>query len=110
LELWRGEAYNKFFDFLDEKGGFYYEVGSWILSFVSRFMYVHSAGETPPCTASVLLYLPRKSKSISSMTSAIATSLSNIVLKAMHTKGASVGVILIRILVEIFYHPPQLMR
>lgn len=26
LELWRGEAYSKFFDFLDEKGGFYYEV------------------------------------------------------------------------------------
>ncbi|KAF8636740.1 hypothetical protein AX17_003543 [Amanita inopinata Kibby_2008] len=25
LELWRGEAYSKFFDFLDEKGGFYYE-------------------------------------------------------------------------------------
>lgn len=28
LELWRGEAYSKFFDFLDEKGGFYYEVGN----------------------------------------------------------------------------------
>ncbi|KAF8701399.1 hypothetical protein AX14_000466 [Amanita brunnescens Koide BX004] len=25
LEFWRGEAYSKFFDFLDEKGGFYYE-------------------------------------------------------------------------------------
>jgi len=25
LELWRSEAYNKFVDFLDEKGGFYYE-------------------------------------------------------------------------------------
>ncbi|KDR81624.1 hypothetical protein GALMADRAFT_263909 [Galerina marginata CBS 339.88] len=25
LDLWRGEAYTKFFDFLDEKGGFYYE-------------------------------------------------------------------------------------
>ncbi|KAG5634642.1 hypothetical protein H0H81_001280 [Sphagnurus paluster] len=25
LDLWRGEAYSKFFDFLDEKGGFYYE-------------------------------------------------------------------------------------
>lgn len=28
LDLWRGEAYTKFFDFLDKKGGFYYEV-SW---------------------------------------------------------------------------------
>lgn len=26
LDLWRGEAYTKFFDFLDKKGGFYYEV------------------------------------------------------------------------------------
>jgi hypothetical protein len=26
LDLWRGEAYGKFFEFLDEKGGFYYEV------------------------------------------------------------------------------------
>jgi alpha 1,2-mannosyltransferase len=25
LDLWRGEAYTKFFDFLDQKGGFYYE-------------------------------------------------------------------------------------
>ncbi|KAH6918568.1 glycosyltransferase family 15 protein [Coprinopsis sp. MPI-PUGE-AT-0042] len=25
LELWRGEAYSKFFDFLDKEGGFYYE-------------------------------------------------------------------------------------
>jgi len=25
LDLWRGEAYRTFFDFLDEKGGFYYE-------------------------------------------------------------------------------------
>ncbi|KAF7363460.1 Glycosyl transferase [Mycena sanguinolenta] len=25
LDLWRGEAYSKFFDFLDEQGGFYYE-------------------------------------------------------------------------------------
>jgi alpha 1,2-mannosyltransferase len=26
LDFWRGEAYSKFFDFLDQKGGFYYEV------------------------------------------------------------------------------------
>ncbi|CAK5277300.1 unnamed protein product [Mycena citricolor] len=25
LDLWRGEAYTKFFDFLDSRGGFYYE-------------------------------------------------------------------------------------
>jgi hypothetical protein len=26
MDFWRGEAYGKFFDFLDHKGGFYYEV------------------------------------------------------------------------------------
>ena len=26
LDFWRGEAYSKFVDFLDSKGGFYYEV------------------------------------------------------------------------------------
>jgi len=26
LELWRSETYSRFFDFLDKKGGFYYEV------------------------------------------------------------------------------------
>jgi alpha 1,2-mannosyltransferase len=26
LDFWRGEAYTKFVDFLDKKGGFYYEV------------------------------------------------------------------------------------
>ena len=26
MDFWRGEAYQKFFDFLERKGGFYYEV------------------------------------------------------------------------------------
>lgn len=26
LDFWRAEAYSKFFDYLDEQGGFYYEV------------------------------------------------------------------------------------
>ena len=29
LDFWRGEAYTKFVEFLDEKGGFYYEVRNW---------------------------------------------------------------------------------
>lgn len=32
LDFWRGEAYSKFFDFLDERGGFYYEVSIRIWS------------------------------------------------------------------------------
>ena len=27
MDFWRGDAYTRFFDYLDEKGGFYYEVG-----------------------------------------------------------------------------------
>lgn len=26
MDFWREEAYSKFFDYLDEQGGFYYEV------------------------------------------------------------------------------------
>lgn len=26
MDFWRGEAYSKFFEYLDETGGFYYEV------------------------------------------------------------------------------------
>lgn len=26
MNLWRGEAYTKYFDYLDASGGFYYEV------------------------------------------------------------------------------------
>ena len=26
MDFWRGEAYSAYFDFLDRKGGFYYEV------------------------------------------------------------------------------------
>ena len=29
LDFWRGEAYTKFFEYLDRTGGFYYEV--WLL-------------------------------------------------------------------------------
>jgi Glycolipid 2-alpha-mannosyltransferase len=27
MDFWRGEAYSKFFEHLEMKGGFYYEVG-----------------------------------------------------------------------------------
>ena len=28
MDFWRGEAYQKFFEFLESKGGFYYEASS----------------------------------------------------------------------------------
>lgn len=28
MDFWRGEAYSAYFDYLESKGGFYYEVSS----------------------------------------------------------------------------------
>ena len=35
MNLWRGEAYTKYFDHLEASGGFYYEVSA--VDFWSRF-------------------------------------------------------------------------
>ncbi|KAI0030492.1 glycosyl transferase [Vararia minispora EC-137] len=44
LDFWRGEAYRKFFDFLDAKGGFYYE--RW--------------GDAPVHSIAAALFLPKE--------------------------------------------------
>ena len=38
MDFWRGEAYTKFFEFLDSKGGFYYEVRCCPCSFSLRWV------------------------------------------------------------------------
>lgn len=43
LNFWRGEAYSKYFTFLDEKGGFYYE--RW--------------GDAPVHSIAAALFLPK---------------------------------------------------
>jgi alpha 1,2-mannosyltransferase len=48
MDFWRGEAYQRFFNFLDSKGGFYYEVNgppACSISIIS-FEDDHSDGET----------------------------------------------------------------
>lgn len=47
VDLWRSEAYTKYFDFLDSKGGFYYEVRASPFKFgdASSHLSVYSAGE-----------------------------------------------------------------
>lgn len=55
LDFWRGEAYTKFVEFLDEKGGFYYEVRRQDRVFFWRAqndISFNSVGETRPCTVS----------------------------------------------------------
>ncbi|KAH9484267.1 Alpha-1,2 mannosyltransferase KTR1 [Psilocybe cubensis] len=75
LDLWRSPAYSKFFDFLDKKGGFYYE--RW--------------GDAPVHSIGAALFA-KKEQIVTD------TSLSNTVLKEMHTKEGSVGVISPKIL------------
>ncbi|PPQ96227.1 hypothetical protein CVT26_005599 [Gymnopilus dilepis] len=50
MEFWRGEAYASFFDYLESKGGFYYEVyDRSSSSFTSQFtVMTHRDGVTPP--------------------------------------------------------------
>ena len=65
MDFWRGEAYSKFFDYLDATGGFYYEVGDslhMLITFFAHFCMMNiashtnhtrlqcSAGETHRCT------------------------------------------------------------
>ncbi|KAG6887217.1 hypothetical protein C0992_013348 [Termitomyces sp. T32_za158] len=69
LDLWRSEAYNKFFDFLDEKGGFYYE--RW--------------GDAPVHSIGAALF-SKKEQIVIDM------NLSNIVLKGKHTQEGNAGV------------------
>lgn len=37
MDFWRSEAYTKFFDYLDAKGGFYYEV-FWLLPVIPQLL------------------------------------------------------------------------
>ncbi|KAG6866926.1 hypothetical protein C0991_003842 [Blastosporella zonata] len=69
LDLWRGEAYSKFFDFLDEKGGFYYE--RW--------------GDAPVHSIGAALFAKKEQI-------AIDTNLSSIAHKGKRTHEENVGV------------------
>ena len=55
MDFWRSEAYTKFFDYLESKGGFYYEVRFEILCdhllFTTCSLYPYSDGATRPYTA-----------------------------------------------------------
>ena len=54
MEFWRGEAYTKFFDYLDRTGGFYYEVRLPPITFTHSVLTVgacDSGGATRPSIA-----------------------------------------------------------
>lgn len=91
MDFWRSEAYQKFFNFLDTEGGFYYEVSYQIFSFFSRHFswYEHFRGGV------MLLYIQLLrhcfSPSITytfSVILATGMQLMNIVLPVMNTERA----------------------
>jgi hypothetical protein len=53
MDFWRSEAYMKYFEFLEERGGFYYEVRTYTysLSFTRLTIVAISVGEMHPSIA-----------------------------------------------------------
>lgn len=70
MDLWRGEAYSKFFEFLDDTGGFYYEVSSIFTKTALLLLTIfgRSVGVTRQFTASVRRCSPARTRSTSSAT------------------------------------------
>lgn len=102
LNFWRGEAYGKFFDFLDSKGGFYYEVRMIFSSHPLPYLpFFHgSDGEMRQCTQSAPLCSPKRNRSISLKILGIGTSRSSIVRKGRVMRRGSAGALRARILVS----------
>lgn len=100
LDFWRNETYIKFFDFLDQKGGFYYEVRGrecfkirWKKrNWIARLFSFLSDGEMHLFIASVPLCLPGRTKSTSSRILATGTSRSNTVRRERPTHAGNAGV------------------
>jgi hypothetical protein len=69
MDFWRGEAYQKFFAFLESKGGFYYEVRQLaILLFLLELLTFCSDGAMHPCIVLLHLYSLDEIKSTFSAT------------------------------------------
>ncbi len=73
MDFWRGEAYTKYFDYLESQGGFYYEVRERLAFAFSRCSHPlsflspsNSDGATHPCTPLEPLSFHRVIKFISS--------------------------------------------
>ena len=106
MNFWRGEAYTKFFEYLDSQGGFYYEVHHHhhISLFLSLFMInlPLSGGETPLSTASQHQFSPEKTRFISLKILDMSILLSRIVhWTQIHGKRAVVRAISRRVLVSL---------
>ena len=74
MNFWRGPAYTDFFNYLDSKGGFYYEVGAMLRYRTAKMnKYAFSVGATHPYIALQLRCLPKRSRYISGTRSGTST-------------------------------------
>ena len=93
MNFWRGEAYSKYFDFLDATGGFYYEVrhpatliaAQHVLCFARQVTYLspNSDGEMHRCIALLLRSSRGRTRFTSSMTLDTSTTLTLIAREGM---------------------------
>jgi len=105
MEFWRSEAYQKFFDHLESKGGFYYEVISCLVRWTRPFVDTTtcSGGGTHQFTALLLLYLHQRIRYTFSVILDTATIPSNIVQLETSGPGDVVHAIPRTVLVSLIY-------
>jgi len=106
MEFWRGPAYTAFFEYLDQQGGFYYEVRSrFTESCVSiSIFYSHSVGAMHLSIPSRLRSLLRATRSSSLMILGTSIIRIRIVPKTrMYGRKAGVRVILRGALVGLWF-------
>jgi hypothetical protein len=91
LDFWRGEAYSKYFEYLESKGGFYYEVCILFLMSDAARSPAASAGEMLLYTASPHHFFSRRIRYISSKKSGTAMSPSNTAHKELPIRLVNAG-------------------
>ena len=83
LDFWRGPVYSAFFEYLEARGGFYYEVRLVSPFFFSMFLsltvWPDSGGAMRQCTRSPRRYSQERTRSTSSARSGTSTPRSRIV-------------------------------
>jgi len=62
MDFWRGEAYQKFFEFLESKGGFYYEASPVLICcpFLVVKLPIKRWGDAPVHSIAVSLFAPKE--------------------------------------------------
>lgn len=91
MDFWRSEAYMKYFEFLDSKGGFYYEVCFFSATLTNISLIIYSDGAMLLYIVLEQHYLPRRNKFISSKKLDTAMNLSSIAHRRIYTGPENAG-------------------